>query len=315
MNDQEQNTVQTQDAGTEDFATWEAQRNAELTGDSGAGEKTPAAESADESETSGKTEEPEEETSEGDEGDEPEDKPKDEKPKRKGGFQKRIDRLTRENHELAARLAALEKGDEKEAPAKASTDAANDDPKPKSEDFDSFDEFTEAMTDWKIRQREQARAAEETAAKAKAEAENQRKAIGQSYVEQEKAVKAKYADFDEVMEAAEEVEAPQYLLDLLLQAGPEVAYHLAKDLDNAARIAKLGPTAAAREIGKIEATIVDSSDKEPTPKTQPTKKTTSAPKPARSLTGSSAQPKGIDDPNTPYDEWEKARNRQLLQGR
>lgn len=59
------------------------------------------------------------------------------------------------------------------------------------------------------------------------------------------------------------------------ERGPEVAYYLAGHREEAARIAKMQPLAAARELGRIEATL-----SAPKPKTE-----TQAPKPVPTLSG------------------------------
>lgn len=321
--EQEQNTVQPQETAKDDFSTWEAQRNAELTGQSAAGEEKPAAESADDSETAGKEKEPEgeksadepEEESEGEDEDEKKDEDEGEKPKRrKGGFEKRIGRLTKQNSELAAqnrelaeRLAALEKGKPAAEDKPAATD---DDPEPQEEDFDSFSDYVKATTKWTYRQEQKAKAAEEAEAKAKAEAETRKQKAAEGWNDRVAEARKQFSDYDEVLEDAADIEVSAELESALLEAGPAVIYHLAKNRDEAERIAKLPTASALREIGKIEAQLSAKPAKEPTPTPKP--KTTSAPKPPPPLSGKSSAPRGLDDPDLSFDEFERLRQKQLL---
>lgn len=316
--DQEQNTVQTQEAAVDDFASWEAQRNAELAGESVAGEETPAAETADDSETTEQKKEPEGEEPKGEpEGEDPEgEKPKEEgdKPKRKGGFEKRIDKLTRakaelerQNLELAARVAALEKG----KPVEEKPAAATDDPEPKEEDFDNFSDYVKATTKWTYRQEQKAKADSEAEAKANAEAETRKQRAAEGWNERVAEARKQFDDYDEVLEDAADIEVSSELEAALLEAGPAVIYHLAKHREDAERIAKLPTSTALREIGKIEAKLSAAPAKEPTPTPQ-TKKTTSAPKPPAPLSGQSSALRDLDDPDLPFDEFERRREKQLL---
>jgi len=124
-------------------------------------------------------------------------KPED-KPKVKGGFQKRIDRLIREKEQerearerVEARLKELEsksgKAEEKPAP--------KNDGRPNQDDFKTYEEYMEAITDWKVDQKLKAQAEQ-----AEREAEQETVAeILETYKERVTAAKAKYEDFDDVV--------------------------------------------------------------------------------------------------------------------
>lgn len=316
MPDQKQNTAQTQDAGADDFAAWEAQRNAELTGESADAEE-PATESSDESETPEEKKESEgqdsSEDEESEEGKGEDGEKQEEKPKRKGGFERKIGKLTRQkselerqNRELAEKLAALEKPKAEDKPAKS------DDQKPRSEDFESFDEFTEALTDWKLDQRAKAQEAKDAEAKAKAETESRKQKAAEGWNDRVAEARKQFADYDEVLEEAADIDVPAELESALLEAGPAVLYHLAKDPAEAERISKLPVQTALREIGKIEAKIASqpaAKEEEPEPTPKPKPKPSQAPRPAKPLGGSSGAL--IDDDDLPFDQWEKRRNKHL----
>lgn len=90
------------------------------------------------------------------------------------------------------------------------------------------------------------------------------------------------------------------------EIGPEIAYHLAKNPDEALRICNLTPLAQAREIGKIEAALA--------PKPPAVKKPSSAPEPITPVgsrthtpTYDTTDPKSIKTMST--SEWIAAENK------
>jgi hypothetical protein len=175
----------------------------------------------------------------------------DEKPKKKGGFQRTIEKKDREIEDLKRKLA--EKPAEKpaeETPAQAD-EPKFDAPKPKLEDFDSIEAFTEALTDWKADEREWKRGAAQAQADFQAELQatldgwNSRKAAAQKTL----------ADYDEVVGAVDDVKlSPAHQRALLTsEHGPELAYLLAQDRTQLEAIAAMDPVDAAVQIGKLEA--------------------------------------------------------------
>jgi hypothetical protein len=237
-------------------------------------------------------------------------------PKRKGGFQKRIDRLTREKRELESRVAELEgRGTDTPAPAAAAaTETGTEAPatkatdKPTPEEYDSYEEFTEALTEWKLEQREQTRARTEQARAA----EQQQKAVVASWNERAEAAREAFPDYDEVLEEANDVPIPPAMQQALLESehGPELAYKLAQDRAELERIVKLSPVSAARELGRLEATLATGKPAAPKPKPQVTR----APKPVTPIRGgkSGSTPSVYDaDLADDYNAWERERQAQL----
>lgn len=175
-----------------------------------------------------------------------------EQPKKKGGFQRRIDRLTREKAELAARLEALEAKAGGEKPAEAAPKPAAPTGKPSVEQFETYDEYVEALADWKTEQKLAARQQQDEEAKAKA-AQTQRLA---AWSEKVKAAESKYDDFEEVAYNPS-VRITTAMQEAILESpvGPDLAYWLGSHPQDAARIADLSPVSQARELGKIEASL------------------------------------------------------------
>jgi hypothetical protein len=196
----------------------------------------------------------------------------DEKPKKKGGFQKRIAELVREKAELAKQLAdkTAVKPAEEIKPAAAPAD------KPKAENFDTYDAYIEALTDWKVDQTEKTKAKAEADKRAAADASERGKAWEKSV----ELAKARYEDYDEVLAGAHAMPISQAMHNTIVESGddgPQLAYWLAQHPDEVTRIAKLSPFAAAKELGKIVATFDGEEDDDSPADKQP--KATKAPEP------------------------------------
>lgn len=176
-------------------------------------------------------------------------RPRDEKGRFKG-VQQRFDELTRARHE-AEREAAYWK-------SLASKPAQQDQPvqKPTRDAFQSDEEFIEAVADWKAEQRIQ------EAFSKREEAERQRREVEETqrrqmtYAERAEAAVKEIPDFYEVVSASD-IPVSDAVRDVLIESdkGPELAYHLAKNPDVAEHLNTLSPLAAARELGRIEATL------------------------------------------------------------
>lgn len=285
----------------ENYNTWLAERGTEPDESASAATEpeAPEAETAEEPEPSDEeTPEVEAEKKE----DEPEE-PETEAPK-KGGVQKRIDKLTREKRELEDRLRAVEA--EKAKPAEPAKPAAVEG-KPKVEDSDTYEEYIEKLTDWKLAEHVKTVKADEQ----KRQVAVEQKARADSWKSQYAAVKAlpEFADYDEVLADADDITLPNYVQDLLFESGPKTVYWLAKHKEEAARIGSLSPTAAARAIGKIEGSLDAPST--PTPAAKPQQpKVTAAPKPITPVSGGKAPATNEADPSD-YNAWAKKREEQL----
>src|SRR5262249_62414260 len=82
---------------------------------------------------------------------------------RGGSRQRKIDRLIRENSELQQRLRALEQPAPAAAPTTPGTPppATGATPRPDLNDYKTLEDYTEALTEWKLDQREERRKADE----------------------------------------------------------------------------------------------------------------------------------------------------------
>ena len=230
---------------------------------------------------------------EGDEGDDQggEEKPQ-EKPKRSA--RERINELTKRAHE-----AEREAQRWREAAERKTADPSE---KPNPDKFGSYDEYVEALADWKADQRvaesfkrrdaERSQAAEARAAEAKA----------QAWAERQSEFREATPDYDAVV-GKSAVQIAPHVVDTLLdsESGPELAYHLAKRPETVKRINALSPLSAARELGRIEATLSNPA----APQIKPASKAPAPITPVRS-----SAPAAVDLASANMDQYIAARRKQ-----
>lgn len=176
-------------------------------------------------------------------------------PRNKGGFQRKISKLTARVTRAEQRAAVLEQllaekaaGAPKNEPAPAKPAAEG---KPDPNKFDNHADWIEAVADWKAEQKLKDR--DQKQEQTRIQTEQQR--LVQTYQERAQAFAAKQADFNEVLAEVDGIPLSPTVERLILESGPELAYELAQDPDEFERVNKLGPLAAAKEMGKLEARI------------------------------------------------------------
>ena len=227
---------------------------------------------------------------------------------RGGSRQRKIERLTRENADLQRQLAAFREPPPAEKPErKPATSAAAG--KPKLEDFETLEAYQEALTDWKLDEREHVRTVEHL----KRQANEAQQKIQAEWSKRQRIAQQAHADYSDVIESVDAPEGPG-VADAIAalqedEAGPEILYYLAKHPDDLKRIAALSARSAVLEIGKIAAIVA----KPPAPENGKPK-ITGAPKPPPP-SGKSTKTSS-DDINDPvvvndYARWERLRRAQL----
>ena len=237
-----------------------------------------------------------------------EDRPK----KSKNGFKRRIDKL---NSKLSLKdqeidywrqeaLRTKSKPEEKAVESKPKTDG-----RPKGDDFDTHTEFVEALTDWRIEQRDTKKANESRDSQLKSEHET----LTKSHTDKVNEFKKDHDDFEEVMEEVADFAVSATIEHVILSSdvGPAIMYELAKDKKELERINKLSPLFAARELGKIEARVQRSSDSDEKLEIKTTK--TPAPIKPVGTSGSGSKKRSISDPEIPQVEYEALRREQMKQ--
>jgi hypothetical protein len=211
--------------------------------------------------------------------------------------EKKKTKMSERMHELAERARKAEERAEaadkkaKELEEKYSKpkvdEKKEEDKKPKREDFSDAFEYAEKLADWTVRQRlkEQAEAQEK---KSKQEAEEKRIS---SWNEKLSQARKDIPDYDETLDSSK-VLVSEEVKEAILESdvGPKILLHLAKNPDEAEKIAKMTVGNAYKAIGRIEAKIQDvpPPKEEEKPKVEPKAEVSKAPPPISPLKGASA---------------------------
>ena len=207
------------------------------------------------------------------------------------GVKKRIDKVTRQKYEAIAEANRLKA--EIEA---LKAQSAPKQTEPQMQDFDTFDEYTNALAEYKYNQKTQAQAQQYNQ-------QAQAQKVAQEWQSKVEKVRAVAPDFDAVFNNVASIEFAPMALEAVAEhpKGAEIAYMLGKDVGEAYRIAALPPYQQLMAIGELAAKT-----NVPKPKTVST-----APVPVKPVSGganSSAPPADMD-------EWVKWRNNQIRQKR
>lgn len=216
------------------------------------------------------------------------------------GVQKRIDRLTQEKYRLRAELEFLRSQQPQPQQAQPAQQAQQPSQAPKLEQYNSIEEYLDALADHKASQKFDHLAKEREAKESQTRQQNEAAKLHEGYTKQTEQARQAYEDFDDVVQDPD-LPISQAMAEAIMRSsnGADVAYYLGKNPDQAARIASLDPFSAAVEIGRIAATVV---------RPQP-RKTSNAPPPIQPV-GARATP--VTDPDKmSTDEWLKWRNGQL----
>jgi len=169
-------------------------------------------------------------------------------------------------------------------PAAAEPPATFDKPKPEENSFSSQFEYQEVLTDWKIEKNSfnlEAKYQKDLAAQEKRhqdeeaarQLESAKAKEREDWKSAEVGVRAKYADYDEVIKSKLMVSDLVSKIVASSDNTPELVYYLAKNPEEAARLSVLSnPTTVAMELGVGVRTLKPSapSGEEPPPKTPST---------------------------------------------
>jgi hypothetical protein len=171
--------------------------------------------------------------------------------KGKGGSrQRRIERLTRENEELKRKIAG-QPAPPQDKPSEPAKPAATG--KPKLEDYQTLEAYQEALTDWKLDDRERTR----READARTAAEEAVRTEQDGWAKKEKAARKAHDDYDDLIDTVVIPAGPGVMAArqamLEDEHGAELLYHLAKNPKELERIAGLSPASAVLAIGKLSA--------------------------------------------------------------
>jgi hypothetical protein len=201
------------------------------------------------------------------------------------------DKLARELDELKARAAPVKAVPDVKAPDKEDPIFRND-----KGEF-QWDKFTDAQAEFRVEQfkREQAEAAQA----------KERAVLEAKVKERLDVTKAKYADFEEAVNARNEQDIPPYVMQFLMESEQvgELTYYFAKNREELTKILKLPPITALARLGKVEARFETASESakkvedKVEPKVEPVKvetRTSTAPPPITPISSQGAGTVTVD---------------------
>lgn len=172
--------------------------------------------------------------------------------------------------------------------------------KPEASKFESYEAYLEALTDWKAEQKFAEREKKTKEDSSKRDRVERLQQAASTFEERAEKFREKVEDFDDVV-YDESLPVTQAMSEAILDSdiGPELLYHLGQNPKEAARIARLSPFAAAREIGKLEVKLSTPAPKKPS----------NAPDPITPVGGK--EKVTTDMEKIPIGEWMKRRNEQV----
>lgn len=249
----------------------------------------------------------------------------------KDGFQKRIDKLTKDRADAKRerdywRELAM-KNDQKppvESKAIEKKETQPVDGRPNKDDFKTHEEYLEALTDFKADQKIDKRLADRDAKQRqdnlRAEMEKSKKA----HLDRVDAFRKTHEDFNEVLGEITDFRLSSSLERALVESdnGPELMYEFAKNPAELERINALEPAAQARALGRFESSFQKSQPgkkdevaeeveaKAPPVSAKPKPNISKAPSPMKSVGSKAGNPKTIFDEDVSTDDWIAMRNKQ-----
>lgn len=234
-------------------------------------------------------------------------------PKPKGGFQRRIDELTKRastaERRLEQALAMLQRtvgGQQQQGQQPAQPQG----PKPPSpDDFKTYDDYIDARAAFMAEQaavkaansalEQRLRAAQEQTARERLQQATE--AVKQAFTERRAEYVKSVPDFDSVVESADfEVSAALGNALMTNPMGPALMYHLAKQPDLGSRLSRMPTSEMNFELGRIAAAIASAS---------PT--VSKAPPPGRPV-GGGAEPPDPLNTKQPIEKWAAEFNRRYF---
>jgi hypothetical protein len=261
--------------------------------------------------------EPDEETEETEEegdGEEKEGEEEPAKPKRTGGFQRKIERLVRENEYLTRRfheLAYQQQRPPQPPQQPQQQQPAVADGRPRQDQFDSYDEYLDKLTDWKLEARLQQ---EHTAQQQRQQAAQQQERFN-GWQQRVGQFRNEVPDFDDVFESVDHINLTPVLQQAIMAdaLGPKLAYELARRPEDFARIASLDPVGALTALGEFKARLEPA--KTAAPQQNGVKPVSRAPNPIRPVGQGAGATSTVSPDQMPLGDYIRWRERSLKAAR
>lgn len=223
-----------------------------------------------------------------------------------GNLQKRFDKLAKTIRELEAENTALKTVKTPETKQAVATPDPAKDGAPKQEDFPDWEAYEDARLEYKLTQREAAKAKTEAERVAQTEAA----AADERVTKQIIAATVKYSDYEAVV-TNPKLAVSELMVSILRaseNSGAEILYALGKNPELAEKIYDMPPGAAALALGRLEGKLFP--DESPKPAvTAPAPKV--LPKPPSTVGATAPGSKALTD-DMPYSEFKTLFNTTVL---
>ena len=184
------------------------------------------------------------------------------KKRRRAGYKRRSEALLEENDALKRERDELRRKLETNGQPAAKKKAPAAAPRPKMEDFEDEDAFLDELIAWRSDQRIDTRMAERDQTQTRKDGEdNRRRQAVDAATEldrQFQVARKAHEDYDEVIEAADDIEWSDRHAYAMLMTGVagDIAYHLGKNPEEAEKIAKItNPAKISMAMGRIQAKL------------------------------------------------------------
>jgi len=191
---------------------------------------------------------------------EADDEAKEEKPK-KGKLATRFSELTGKARAAEERAAAAEArlAELEGKKAKAVVESPEPDPK----EFADFNDYTDAVAEWKAEKKLAERAANEVKAKEEAKAQE----VMKGWNERIESAKERYEDFHEIITSSD-VQYEPVVRKVIMESeyGPDLLYHLSNDDKDAAKFKQMTTDQQIKFIGRLEGKFEELAEGEDEPK-------------------------------------------------
>ena len=181
----------------------------------------------------------------------------------KRGQSRELDSIYAANRRLQQQVEMLTRTVLQQQPPPAEPQQPAETPRPKSEDFETDEDFYEALSDWKADRKLAEWEARNEQREEERQHEAQRTQIEQAYANMHDTGRTKYADYDAVAGSA-----PVYnpVIGVAIAQSPnaaDVSYYLGQNHDIATELDGMDPMAAAIRIGEISASLKQPQKKPP----------------------------------------------------
>lgn len=222
-------------------------------------------------------------------------------------LEKRLGKERRKREDLSRRLQVTEELALRSRPQEPQPKAQAEDGAPKRESYHDYESFLEAKAEWRADQAVDKRFKERTEKEATERTQAERGKIEKTFRERSQKAATEVDDFEDVLSASEAPMTPQMAEAIMhSELGPKLAYHLAKNPEEAERIAALPAARQATEIGRLETKIESA---------PPPKKPSNAPAPIAPVGGKDIKADAEPDASKNPKEWVDWRNREVMKKR